>query len=327
MSINNLYIFLFIFFIILIIAYIFGMGMINLIDSRLNNLNKNHSYIEEYFSNNLKNKEEKIEKKQNYENYENSQKIENFENSQKINKEKKETFHTNFDKEFYQNMYKDAKIEGYINEVQEKDFQSWEIEKKNQQVCQEEHEHQKDGSSTKCSYGVTNYADPCDLSPIDLKIFMLNYPSNMTLQDYINWLYCFKNKENELPYNHLKNLKKLQMGKELIEEQGVLPPPSYYYPALNSKDYFDRLYNNENEIIVAPSLNSTTNVMMPFNYDEFSEFSQNFDVKGLTGELRNDDIGLKKNIHKLHDFVAPKDLNRSEIDDQYNSFRWKKVEN
>ena len=30
---------------------------------------------------------------------------------------------------------------------------------------------------------------------------------------------------------------------------------------------------------------------------------------------------------KLHDFVAPKDLNRSEIDDQYNSFRWKKVEN
>ena len=303
------------------------MGMINLIDSRLNNLNKNHSYIEEYFSNNLKNKEEKIEKQQNYENYENSDKIENFENSQKINKEKKENFHTNFDKEFYKNMYKDAKIEGYVNEVPERDFQSWEIEKKSQQVCQEDHEHQKDGSSTKCSYGVTNYADPCDLSPIDLKIFMLNYPSNMTLQDYINWLYCFKNKEDELPYNHLKNLKKLQMGKELIEEHGVLPPPSYYYPALNSKDYFDRLYNNENEIIVAPSLNSTTNVMMPFNYDEYSEFSQNFDVKGSTGELRNDDIGLKKNIHKLHDFVAPKDLNRSEIDDQYNSFRWKKVEN
>jgi hypothetical protein len=117
------------------------------------------------------------------------------------------------------------------------------------------------------------------------------------------------------------------MGKELVEEHGVLPPPSYYYPALNSKDYFDRLYNDENEIVVAPALNSTTNVMMPFNYDEYSEFSQNFDVKGLTGELRNNDIGLKKDIHKLHDFVAPKDLNRTESDDKYNPFRWKKVEN
>ena len=223
-------------------------------------------------------------------------------------------------------MYKDAKIEGFISEP-DKSFVSWEIEKKNPQVCQIDHEHQKDGSNTKCSYGVTNYADPSDISPIDLKIFMLNYPTNMTLQDYINWLYCFKDKEDELPYNHLKNLKKLKMGIELVEEQGILPPPSYYYPSLNSKDYFDRLYNNENEIIVAPPLNSTTSSMMPFNYDEYSEFSQNFDLKGLTGELRNDDIGLKKDIHKLHDFVAPKDLNRSEIDDKYNSFRWKKVEN
>ena len=307
------------------------MSMINLIDSRLNNLdkNKNNLYIEEYFSNNLKNNENFNNKETRNENFNNKEKIvqkEQKEQKEQKNIKKIESFRTNFDKEFYQNMYKDAKIEGFISEP-DKSFVSWEIEKKNPQVCQLDHEHQKDGSNTKCSYGVTNYADPCDISPIDLKIFMLNYPTNMTLQDYINWLYCFKDKEDELPYNHLKNLKKLKMGMELIEEHGILPPPSYYYPSLNSKDYFDRLYNNENEIIVAPPLNSITSSMMPFNYDEYSEFSQNFDVKGLTGELRNNDIGLKKNIHKLHDFVAPKDLNRSEIDDQYNSFRWKKVEN
>lgn len=355
MSINNLYIFLFVFFIILIIAYVFGMSMINLIDSRLNNnnnnkninnvnnINKNNLQIEEYFSNNLQKLENGENTKNILEKYENKieqfldQKIELMSNANKkysndlkdsknaINT--RESFKTNFDKDFYVNMYKDAKIEGFIDEP-DKSFKSWEFEKKTQQVCFQNHEHFKDGTNTKCSYGVTNYADPKDLSSIDLKIFMLNYPTNMTLQDYINWLYCFKNKEDELPYNHLKNLKKLKMGVELIEEQGILPPPGYYYPPLNSKDYFDKLYNNDtDEISIAPPLNSTTNVMMPFNYDEYSEFSQNFDVKGLTGELRNDDIGIKKNIHTLHDFVAPKDMNFNENSNVHNKFRWKKVEN
>ena len=36
------------------------------------------------------------------------------------------------------------------------------------------------------------------MSPIDLKVFQLNYPPNITLQDYINWLYCYVDKENEL---------------------------------------------------------------------------------------------------------------------------------
>ena len=40
----------------------------------------------------------------------------------------------------------------------------------------------------------------------------------MTLQDYINWLYCYMDKEDQLPYNHLRNLEKLKMGKELKEE-------------------------------------------------------------------------------------------------------------
>ena len=32
----------------------------------------------------------------------------------------------------------------------------------------------------------------------------------MTMQDYVNWLYCYSNNEEQLPYNHLKNLYKLK---------------------------------------------------------------------------------------------------------------------
>ena len=146
------------------------------------------------------------------------------------------------------------------------------------------------------------------------------------MQDYVNWLYCFKDRENELPYNHLKNLKKLKKGIELVEEHGVLPPPSYYYPPLNAKDYYDKLYD-ESEISIAPPLNSITSSMQPYNADEYAEFSQNFDVKGSTGELRNDDIAIKKNTQFVNDYVNGYDSFRIKETKEYNKFRRKKVEN
>ena len=136
-----------------------------------------------------------------------------------------------------------------------------------------------------------------------------------------------KDKEDELPYNHLKNLKKLKMGTELVEEAGVLPPPSYHYPPLNAIDYFDKLYNPENEINIAPPINSITSSMLPYNADEYIEFTQNLDVYGSTGELRNDDIGLKKNVNFVNDFVNGHDSFRHKNTAFYNTFRRKKVEN
>ena len=221
-------------------------------------------------------------------------------------------------------MNKNNLVNGYNKN--DDSFKGWEFEEKNKQICIQNHLHVKDGKSTKCTYGVTNYADPKDMSPVDYKIFILNYPSNMTLQDYINWLYCFVNKEDQLPYNHLKNLEKLKLGQELKEEHGILPPPGYYYPPLNSKDYFDKLYNDKNEFNIAAPLNSTTGSMLGYNYNDYSEFQQNRDLLGLSGKIRNTDIAIKKNAKKLYNYINPQDSNNINIDNSDNIYRMKNVE-
>jgi len=284
-----------IFIITVIIAYLFGFVLINIIDNRLKNIHLN------------------IPKQDIIINYPEKNNIEKFENKNEI---KKET---------YLKKEKDSKIEGFINKS-DNSYKEWNIDKKKTYVCIKNHNHVKNGRDLNCTYGVTNYADPKDMSQMDYKIFNLNYPSNMTLQDYINWLYCYIDKESELPYNHLKNLEKLKAGKELIEEYGVLPPPSYYYPALNSEDYFDKMYSNTNEFQIASPLNSQTGPMLGYNYNEYSEFSQNFDIYGSTGTITNTDISLKKNAKQLHDYINPKDSNYLNEDNKNEIYRIKNVE-
>ena len=307
MDYNNVLNILFIFFITIIVAYLFGFTIINMIDKRLSKLNLNSM---ESFKNNDKQKIENIEVA--------TTKTYNFQSGDKISK-------TNFDEEYYKRKNKDSTVEGYSNN-ENNAFKEWNIEKKKTQVCIINHKHNKNGSNIKCTYGVTNYADPADMSPIDYRIFNLNYPSNITLQDYINWLYCFIDKEDQLPYNHLKNLEKLKMGIELIEEEGVLPPPSYYYPPLNAKDYFDKMYNESNEFNIAGPLNSITGPMLGYNFDEYSEFSQNLDMNGVSGKLRNDDLVKKKNAKKLYNYVFPKDSNSLNIDNDNEIYHIKNVE-
>ena len=305
---------IFIFLITFIIAYLFGIVIVNLIDNRLSKIQLNlpkQDIVIKY--------PESIEKFENKTEIVNS-KTYNFKTGEKI----KNNNH-NFDNEYYKNMDKDAKIEGYTN-TPDDSFKGWNIEEKKMQNCFKNHIHNKKGNFMNCTYGVTNYADPNDLSPIDYKIFKLNYPSNMTLQDYVNWLYCFLDKEDELPYNHLKNLEKLKMGKELKEEHGILPPPGYMYPPQNAKDYFDKMYNSSNEFNIAPPLNSITGPMIGYNYNDYSEFSQNLDFNGSSGVLRNPDIGLKKNVKKLYNYINPKDSNSLNLENQSEIYRIKNVE-
>jgi hypothetical protein len=294
-----------IFLITLIIAYLFGLTLVNLIDDRLSKINFNipkQDIIIKYPNENFNNKDDKK------------------------NDKKDPIINTNFDSEYYNQLKKENKIEGFSNKPDDS-YKGWNIDKKKTQSCIKDHIHKKDGKNINCNYGLTNHADPKDMSPIDLKIFILNYPNNMTLQDYINWLYCFKDKEDQLPYNHLKNLKKLKSGIELVEEHGILPPPAYYYPKLTSEDYFNQLYNKEtNEFSIAPPLNSNTASMLGYNYNDYSEFSQNFDLYGSTGTLRNPDIGIKKNAKDLRNYVEPKDSNSLNIDKANEIYHIKDVE-
>jgi hypothetical protein len=306
---------IFIFLIIIIIGYFFVQIILNIIDKKLNNIQLNVNIPIEKFIN-------KEEINMEYEKDKNMEE-QNKEKKYSLKKNKKET---NFDNDYYSRMNCDSMIEGYSNHKNNKSFKGWDVEEKEVQTCIKNHSHQKNGKDINCNYGLTNYADPKDMSPMDYKIFILNYPSNMTLQDYINWLYCFLDNESQLPYNHLKNLEKLKFGKKLIEEEGILPPPSYYYPPLNAKDYFEKMYNEINEFNIAPPLNSNTGPMLGYNYNDYSEFTQNMDLYGSTGTIRNKDIKLKKNAKKLYNYINPKDSNSLNIDNENEIYRIKNVE-
>jgi len=211
-------------------------------------------------------------------------------------------------------------LEGFNKNESKDDYKKWEQTKSSSHLCREDHKH------SKCNLGVMNYADPKDLSQMDFNIFKLNYPPNMTMQDYIHWLYCYKGEEYKLPYNHLKNLEKLKKGIELKEEKGVCPPPGYDYAPLTSDKYFDQMYNINDEFNIAGKLNSPTGPLLGYNAEDYSEFNQNLDVKGTSSYLRNCDIALKKTAKHVRDFVQPKDSNDIDQSKLYENYYIKKNE-
>jgi len=304
---NNYYlVILSIFLITIIISYLFGLSLINKLEDKFNNIKINIPQQEIL----VKYPEQKME------NFEN--KI-NIVESKIYNTDKKDIdkIDPELDKDFFNDS--ELNIEGF-EKLKKNNQQSWENPLKSSHICYKNHKH------SKCNLGVMNYADPKDMSSMDYNIFVLTYPSNMTLQDYIHWLWCYDGKEYQLTYNHLKNLQKLKNGEKLIEVKGVLPPPGYEKQALTSEDYFNKMYAINNEFNIASSLNSQTGPMLGANYDQYSEFSQNKDLYGSSSYLRNCDIGDKKNANQLNNFVFPKDSNNLEINKEYDIYRHKKVE-
>lgn len=322
---------IFIFLITIAIAYIFGFILVDMVNKRLNTIRNEMPYqferlVEKFENSNSK--KDKIEQK--------NELIQSISLESKTNKDGYREYKNlsddsenivRFDNEYYENMNPNNIVSGFdAKDTINKDIEWSPSTNKSHQACFKDHEHDKSGKRDGCNYGLTNYADPKDMTQIDYNIYILNYPPNFTLQDYVNWLWCYKNKKEKLPYNHLRNLEKLELGKELKVEPGVLPPPSYYFPSLNAEDYFNTLYNTENEFNTAPHLNSTTASMIGYNYNQYSEFSQNSDVYGTSGELRNPDIGLKKTAREVDDYIIPHDSQNLNIEKKYKPYHVKKVE-
>ena len=326
MILNNMYNLIFIFLITVIIAYLFGLSLVNVIDNRLNKIKLEYSQNSNFSESFINNNDDTLNSQTNISKMDSVKSPNIINENKEISQYKIYDFNKGkLDADYYKQMRKDNMVEGFSNNPNDS-YKGWSIEKKKTQTCIKNHIHTKDGKDMNCTYGVTNYADPKDMSPMDYKIFNLNYPSNLTLQDYINWLYCYIDKEDELPYNHLKNLEKLKIGKELVEEHGVCPPPGYNYPSMTSEDYFDKMYNDVNEFSVASPLNSNTGSMLGYNYNDYSEFSQNMDLNGSTGVIRNTDIALKKDAKKLYNYINPRDSNSLNIDNETQIYRMKNVE-
>ncbi len=318
---------IFIFLVTISIAYIFGFILNNMMEKKLQNITNQMPYQMERFLEKFENQNNLPKEKIKLINTTILDSEEN-ENNVRVYKDisnNKELI-GQFDNEYYQNMESTNKIDGFDSGFEPQKNIDWSASLNNQQACFKNHVHNKTNKSSECFYGTTNYADPKDMTNVDYNVFMLNYPPNFTLQDYVNWLWCYQDKKDKLPYNHLRNLEKLELGKELKAEEGVLPPPGYYFPPMNAEDYFNTLYNDKNEFNIAEPLNSTTASMLGYNYNDYSEFSQNRDVYGTSGELRNPDIGLKKTANEVDTYIIPHDSENLEIEHKYKPYRVKKIE-
>lgn len=169
--------------------------------------------------------------------------------------------------------------------------------------CQLKHEHGR------CSYGVTNYPDPCDMSPVDREIFKVSYPSNMTLQDYVNWLWLYYDTPDELSYDNMRNLKKLIVGEKLVYQPGILPPPSKKLPPVNAQNYFQKLYTINNLRQLNTVLRDDTDGLQGYNYNDFAGFYQSVNQYGKTSDgqilVNNEDMAMQKNPEIIDELLRP----------------------
>ncbi len=135
-------------------------------------------------------------------------------------------------------------------------------------VCFKNHNH-TERVSQGCMYGPCNFVNPRKMAEIDKNFFMQNYrPINMTLQDYVNWLWLYAGGDvDRLPYEHVKNLIKMQKGEKLIYEVGVLPPPIECMPAMNAEDQFNCTYGN---LETQGPLADCSKFIKGYNADEYS---------------------------------------------------------
>jgi len=173
-------------------------------------------------------------------------------------------------------------------------------------ICCLDHDKCKAGSTVVCNYGPTNYAYPSDMSPIDKKVFMLNYNDNFTIQDYTNWLKCFKNDKEGLPYNHLKNLNKILKGEKLVYKKGVVPPPTKVQPEMCSEEYFNKLYNSSGNTFVL-DVPKNRKKLLGYNYNDFPVFYQNYKQYGTNDRIYNvKDVKNKYSAQLVKNFVEPK---------------------
>lgn len=161
-----------------------------------------------------------------------------------------------------------------------------------------------------------NYPSLKDMSIVERNAFKFGYPDGMTMQDYVNWIYLFRKTPNLLNLEHYINYEKLIAGIPIYYKKDKTPPPSKKLTPLNADDYFNRMYTKPPTIPdktltytinedVRVAANQGTSGIMPRNYDDYGDFSQNFDVMGSTGYIYNPELADKTDPYFLRNMVGP----------------------
>ena len=235
---------------LILISYFVGLSLVTLIDNRLSKVSITLPSQEHVI---------KIDEN-NYEHFISQDKKEKKENN------KEEEKHS-IDSSIMINKYDDNGLEGFDNySKNEKKY----IQNKSNDI---RNKVDYQGNNKSQDYGMTNYGNPKEMSEVDKSLFINNYPPNMTLQDYVNWLLCFNNNKNKLKYIHLKNLELINKGKKLTYEEGVIPPPSNEtYKLNNSNDYFEKLYLANGINLSKNITEQENNDLKGYNIGSYTEF-------------------------------------------------------
>ena len=162
-----------------------------------------------------------------------------------------------------------------------------------------------------------NYLSPNKMTTVERNAYKFGYPDGMTMQDYVDWLFLFKDNPELLNLEHYINYDKLINNTEIKYEKDRTPPPSKKLTPLNSENYFTQMYSNpptmvqndfrrvEGEVRVSTNQGSITNGLLPYNFEQYGDFKQNFDVLGQSGKIYNEKMADKTDPYFLGAFVGP----------------------
>lgn len=126
--------------------------------------------------------------------------------------------------------------------------------------------HCVSGSGVFCNLGPTVYKDPKDMIPEERERFKLKFRSNMTLQDYKNWLMLYKDEIENLRQRHRRNLLKLMRGGQLNLKD---IPSIRLKPPTEASDYFQKLYKGSKISVHFPDNGSP---LVGSNYNDYNDF-------------------------------------------------------
>jgi len=162
-----------------------------------------------------------------------------------------------------------------------------------------------------------NYQSPEKMTPVERNAYKFGYPDGMTMQDYVDWLFLFKDNPELLNLEHYINYDKLINNTEIKYEKDRTPPPSKKLTPLNSENYFTQMYSNpptmvqndfrrvEGEVRVSTNQGSITNGLLPYNFEKYGDFKQNFDVLGQNGKIYNEKLADKTDPYFLGAMIGP----------------------
>jgi len=162
-----------------------------------------------------------------------------------------------------------------------------------------------------------NYQSPQKMTTVEKNAYKFGYPDGMTMQDYVDWLFLFKDNPELLNLEHYINYDKLINNTEIKYEKDRIPPPSKKLTPLNSENYFTQMYSNpptmvqndfrrvEGEVRVSTNQGSITNGLLPYNFEKYGDFKQNFDVLGQNGKIYNEKLADKTDPYFLGAMIGP----------------------